>query len=34
MAIPEGIAPTEAHVPFDMADAATALIDATGTVVG
>ncbi|MGW2331884.1 SpoIIE family protein phosphatase [Streptomyces sp. NPDC001700] len=34
MAIPEGIAPTEAHVPFDMADAATALLDATGTVVG
>ncbi|MFI0820994.1 SpoIIE family protein phosphatase [Streptomyces sp. NPDC021098] len=34
MAIPEGMAPTEAHVPFDMADAATALIDATGTVVG
>ena len=34
MAIPEGIAPTEAHVPFDMADAATALLDATGIVVG
>ncbi|MET7937100.1 SpoIIE family protein phosphatase [Streptomyces sp. NPDC005322] len=34
MAISEGIAPTEAHVPFDMADAATALIDATGTIVG
>ncbi|QKV91263.1 SpoIIE family protein phosphatase [Streptomyces sp. NA02950] len=34
MAIPEGIAPTETHVPFDMADAATALIDATGAVIG
>lgn len=34
MAISEGIAPTEAHVPFDMADAATVLIDAAGTIVG
>ncbi|PNG95324.1 SpoIIE family protein phosphatase [Streptomyces malaysiensis] len=34
MAIPPGIAPTETHVPFDMADAASALIDATGTIIG
>ncbi|WP_043492381.1 MULTISPECIES: SpoIIE family protein phosphatase [Streptomyces] len=34
MTSPEGIVPTEAHVPFDMADAATAVVDAVGTVVG
>ncbi|MEU0811325.1 SpoIIE family protein phosphatase [Streptomyces sp. NPDC005970] len=34
MTSPEGIVPTEAHVPFDMADAATAVVDAAGTVVG
>ncbi|MDX3232740.1 SpoIIE family protein phosphatase [Streptomyces sp. ME19-01-6] len=34
MTSPEGIVPTEAHVPFDMADAATAMVDAKGTVVG
>ncbi|MEU1668811.1 SpoIIE family protein phosphatase [Streptomyces sparsogenes] len=34
MTTPEGIVPTEAHVPFDMADAATAVIDAAGIVVG
>ncbi|WPB95021.1 SpoIIE family protein phosphatase [Streptomyces malaysiensis] len=34
MAIPQGIAPTETRVPFDMADAASALIDATGTIIG
>ncbi|AUA15777.1 SpoIIE family protein phosphatase [Streptomyces sp. SID8382] len=34
MAIPPGIAPTETHVPFDMSDAASALIDATGTIIG
>ncbi|MES4905397.1 MULTISPECIES: SpoIIE family protein phosphatase [unclassified Streptomyces] len=34
MTSPEGIVPTEAHVPFDMADAATAVVDAAGTIVG
>ncbi|MGW7691842.1 SpoIIE family protein phosphatase [Streptomyces asiaticus] len=34
MAIPQGIAPTETHVPFDMADAASALIDTAGTIIG
>ncbi|MFE2025694.1 SpoIIE family protein phosphatase [Streptomyces hygroscopicus] len=34
MASPQGIAPTETHVPFDMADAAAALIDARGTITG
>ncbi|WP_432280545.1 SpoIIE family protein phosphatase [Streptomyces luomodiensis] len=32
--IPQGIAPAETHVPFDMADAATVLVDAEGIITG